>query len=757
MKKHIFRYMLILVLVLTACGQASTPPASTSMPAPTATVQLTATPLPSPTLENIAGVTLHQNNPQRTGLYDFPAIRGPVNVLWQAHLSGRIFGAPMFADGLLYVCGFNTVYVFDAQTGEQMEPIRGIGAPFSPLAVAGNLLIGGDANEKLVAYDRNSGKQIWVLDTEGSIYNAPLVIGEVVYAASERGIYALELQTGEIIWQVGTGDHRGFVGHPAYENSTLFVGVGGTYYALDASTGEIRWQVERESDQWFYSSALANGRVYVGSDDGYFYALDQQTGAEVWKSQQVGSGWSAPAIAEGVIYVGNRDQHIYAFDTLTGQEVWQFETVDWAVSDPVISDGVVYVGVGNHENKEGLRPLYAIDAKTGQELWQFEADARLMTGATLGPGVVYIVSVTGTVYALRASGTTMALHRGDAGRTGVYPGLEVRQQPSVAWQIASEPGPAPVVSEEGVYQVTHRGSLYARRLSDGAEIWSFKTQGGIYVSPAESDGEVYIATDGDGAYAVDTVTGEALWHWESNDYLSTAPLIVDDLVYVTGTSGNLVALDARTGTERWTYLDRGEGSLNLAYSAGRIYYAPGNLVAALDAQSGQLIWEREIGTQFMFLAAAEERLYIGNVDGNFYALRADTGETLWTFTVTDGVTLPTGEIAFFWSAPALANDRIYIGAADNHIYALEAQTGEKLWQFAADDLVNDPTVAGGVVYFGTNHHEPCFDPRPVYALDAASGELLWQFETSGCIWGEVLPVENTLLVTTRDGQLYALR
>ena len=401
MNKYIFRCCLILAIALTACGPASTLSASTATTTPTAAVEFTATPSPSPAPHLNAGVILHQNNPQRTGLYDFAAIRDPVNVLWQADLSGRIFGAPMFADGLLYVCGFNTVYIFDAQTGEQMEAIRGMGAPFSPLAVAGDLLIGGDATERLLAYDRNSRQQAWVFDTDGAIYNAPLVIGEIVYAVSERGVYALDLQTGELIWQVGLGDHRGFVGHPAYENGTLFAGVGGIYYALDGRTGEIRWKIERASDQWFYSSALANGRAYVGSDDGYFYALDQQSGAEVWKSQRVGPGWSAPAIADGVIYAGNRDHHIYAWDAMTGQELWRVETVDWAVSDPILSDGVVYVGVGNHENKEGPRPLYALDTATGQEVWQFEADARLMTAATLGPEAVYVVSVIGTVYALR--------------------------------------------------------------------------------------------------------------------------------------------------------------------------------------------------------------------------------------------------------------------------------------------------------------------------------------------------------------------
>ena len=346
------------------------------------------------------GVILYQNNPQRTGAYDFPALRAPVEVLWQARLSGGIFGSPLVADGLVYVCGDNRVYMFDAQTGEQVGSITGLGMPFSPLAIAGDLVLGGNPANQLLAYDRHSQQPVWAFNTDGAIYNAPLVVGPTVYAVSERGVYALELATGESVWEITTGDHRGFVGSPSYDNGLLFVGVGGTLLALDSTTGDIRWQIEREASQWFYSTALAHGLVYVGHDDGHFYTFDQQTGAEVWRSPLAGAGWSAPVIAEGVVYVGNKDQHIYAFDALTGEERWQFETEDWATTDPLISDGVVYVGVGNHDNREGPRPLYALDAATGQLLWSFQANSRLMTAAALGPGVVYAVTIGGTVYAL---------------------------------------------------------------------------------------------------------------------------------------------------------------------------------------------------------------------------------------------------------------------------------------------------------------------------------------------------------------------
>ena len=201
------------------------------------------------------------------------------------------------------------------------------------------------------------------------------------------------------IWELETGTHRGFVGSPSYADGILCFGVGGTFYALDASSGKELWK--HDGDTWFYGSAISDDIVYAGNDDEQFHAYDLQTGEERWHSDVKGAGWSAPAITNSIVYVGNVDQHLYTFNAQTGEEIWSFEAVDWASSDPVVSDGVVYFGVGNHDNREGPRPLYALDAQTGKELWQFEAESRLMTAPALSEGAIYIVSIKGMIYAWR--------------------------------------------------------------------------------------------------------------------------------------------------------------------------------------------------------------------------------------------------------------------------------------------------------------------------------------------------------------------
>ena len=74
-------------------------------------------------------------------------------------------------------------------------------------------------------------------------------------------------------------------------------------------------------------------------------------------------------------------------------------------------------------------------------------------------------------------------------------------------------------------------------------------------------------------------------------------------------------------------------------------------------------------------------------------------------------------------SPTVADGVVYFGSDDNHVYALDAVTGDLLWRFETEGVIrSSPTVAGGAVYAGSNDNH-------VYALDALTGELLWKHDT----------------------------
>jgi outer membrane protein assembly factor BamB len=74
------------------------------------------------------------------------------------------------------------------------------------------------------------------------------------------------------------------------------------------------------------------------------------------------------------------------------------------------------------------------------------------------------------------------------------------------------------------------------------------------------------------------------------------------------------------------------------------------------------------------------------------------------------------------TSPVVAEGRIYTASKDTHtLYALDAEQGRKLWTFTAGGEVDSPpTVYRGLVIFGSA------DGR-VYCLRASDGKLVWRF------------------------------
>ena len=51
--------------------------------------------------------------------------------------------------------------------------------------------------------------------------------------------------------------------------------------------------------------------------------------------------------------------------------------------------------------------------------------------------------------------------------------------------------------------------------------------------------------------------------------------------------------------------------------------------------------------------------------------------------------------------PVVAGGVVYVGSDDDHLHAIDSQTGQEKWKFKIDaDVLSSPTVADSVVYFG---------------------------------------------------------
>lgn len=142
-----------------------------------------------------------------------------------------------------------------------------------------------------------------------------------------------------------------FEGTPIMVNNTLYVTtpMGPKHvFALDAVTGERKWQRDFEipSDVQRFACcgivnrgvSYANGKVFVGTLDGRLIAMDAETGETAWEKQAVdykqGSVITSPPLIVGNKVItgfgggeyGARGA-IIAFDVDSGEQVWRTETI----------------------------------------------------------------------------------------------------------------------------------------------------------------------------------------------------------------------------------------------------------------------------------------------------------------------------------------------------------------------------------------------------------------------------------------------
>jgi alcohol dehydrogenase (cytochrome c) len=115
------------------------------------------------------------------------------------------------------------------------------------------------------------------------------------------------------------------------------------------------------------------------------------------------------------------------------------------------------------------------------------------------------------------------------------------------------------------------------------------------------------------------------------------------------------------------------------------------------------------------------------------ALDAKTGDLLWQYTHT----LEQGASPFHKRGLALHGNRLYLGTSDVHVVALDVATGEVVWDTTVGDfrrregLNGGPLVARGKVMVGTTGTGVAakFGGPQIVGLDAETGAIAWRLGT----------------------------
>ena len=179
----------------------------------------------------------------------------------------------------------------------------------------------------------------WSVDF-GTTVSYPIIVGSRIFvvAAGTSGsssiLYALNAQTGAVLWaQPAPSGYGAWIG-AAYDNGTVFVVPtqvpgfsSGAMFAYSAIDGHLIWNIALPGQYSFSSAPSAvNGIVYTGGagSGGTVYAVRESDGTLLWTQPVENGDSSAPAVTSDGVYVSYACPQSYRFNPTTGQPIWHF-------------------------------------------------------------------------------------------------------------------------------------------------------------------------------------------------------------------------------------------------------------------------------------------------------------------------------------------------------------------------------------------------------------------------------------------------
>ena len=179
-------------------------------------------------------------------------------------------------------------------------------------------------------------------------------------------------------------------------------------------------------------------------------------------------------------------------------------------------------------------------------------------------------------------------------------------------------------------------------------------------------------------------------------------------------------------------------------------YSTLNQITANNVQDLRLVWTWAMndGTNQPAPVVHNGTMFINNPGNIVQALDAKTGELIWENRIGDTATGNSQR------GLAIYDDKVYVTTGQAHIFALDARTGKNVWDTVIGDRTNGtystssgPIIAKGKVIQGLGgglcdqyREEKCF----ISAYDAQTGKLIWKFYTiakaadpGGDSWGKL--------------------
>lgn len=274
---------------------------------------------------------------------------------------------------------------------------------FEPIVMDGKMFVGFNDTDRVVAYDTNSGAQLWSFVTDAPVRMAPVGWNGLVFFTSDDGkLYCIKADDGALVWEFrggpnarkALGNSRLISAWPArggvvvrdgkvYFAASIWPFMGVYIYALDAKTGAVEWVNDDSGEQYIKQphSAPAFGGVapqgaMVATKDALLVpggrsvpaVFDRQTGAfRYFEINAAGKGTGGAFVAadDSFWYVHTRGKGTRQFNLADGVKT------EFMPNEPVLSDNRLFTA-----QLDGNQPVVRAYDADKKLLWQIPCDGQ---------------------------------------------------------------------------------------------------------------------------------------------------------------------------------------------------------------------------------------------------------------------------------------------------------------------------------------------------------------------------------------------
>lgn len=345
---------------------------------------------------------IFRGNPELTGNAS-GQLPETLQLAWTFKAEDEIKSSPVVGLDRVFIGASNgKIYALDINTGRLTWDFATESVVEAPPLLVETTVIVGTLDGALVALDASSGQLRWQYKTGSKIVGSANWVSLdsdsshlILVGSYDHNMHCIDLETGKPVWIYDT---QNFInGAPArYEKNVVFGGCDALLHVVSAADGSNQAKIDVISYA-AASPAIKDHYAYLGNYDGQLHCIDLVHHKITWTyedSAEAEPYLSSPAVTDDRVVIGSQDGRLHCVARASGERLWTFRTRGDVDCSPVIcGDKVIFGSVDGR--------LYLVQLANGEELWSYDVGAAISSSPAVVDGRVIIGAEDGNVYAFR--------------------------------------------------------------------------------------------------------------------------------------------------------------------------------------------------------------------------------------------------------------------------------------------------------------------------------------------------------------------